>query len=185
MSVSENATRAEAALAARSLHAEGGDGANGVQEAFIDEHSIQSNDGRSRTHTMFYWWEATPERQTRFKKLAKWNDGVQDQERKERNWHQGKLNDARLFCEHLGLSDTETHKVVEMADTIDFSQFGSYTVEQVLVGCCSLVADENTDTFEDRIITTDEFKELMEVVHIGTTEHNRIRRAIRDRTPYF
>lgn len=185
MSVSDDTTRAEVALTKRNLHQAVGDGANGSQEAYIDQHSIQSNDGRSRTRTTFYWWEAPPGKREQYENLAEWNDGVQDKDRASHNWERGKLNDAELFCEHLDFTKQEAQKVTRMTKDIDFDAFGSFTVEQVLVGCCSLVADENTENFEDRIITRDEFKELMGVVGIGSTEHRRVRKGIRDRTDYF
>lgn len=187
-------------LSYRQVQREAGDGAGGHQEAYIDENSIQDNDGRSDTVTGFdssrpmdangrpvynptvrrngrtyQWWEY----------LNQLNDGVQDSNRASANWKAGKINDAELFCDHLGFNRDQTEDVVRMAEEMDFRRFGKFTTGQILVSCCSLVADADTEVFEDRIIVTDSFKELMEVTNLGSREHRKIRKGIRQRTEFF
>lgn len=191
--MSDDFSSARSRLSSRYILTEAGDGSNGTEEAYIDSNSIIQNDGRSKCVTGFdprdVSHKTTVVRQGETYRKWEWlnqlNDGVQENDRASANWHAGKINDAKLFCDHLNFSPELTEEVVEMAKTIDFSEFGQYTVCAVLVGCCSLVADSHTDTIEDRIIVRDEFKELMEVTGIGSREHNKIRQGIRERTEYF
>lgn len=169
------------------------DGGNGEQERYIDKTSPQENDGRSETVTGFDPRDA-PSGERVYREgqwMDKWewfnqlNDGVQDKERGKQNWRAGKRNDAKLIADHLSLAPSERDKLVRMAEEIDFNNFGSHTTEQVLVGCASLVSDENTTVYENRIILQDEFRELMEVLGMGSKEHRQIRQSIRDRTDFF
>lgn len=168
-------------------------GGNGDQERFIDQTSPQENDGRSETVTGFDPRDAPSgervyrqgEWMTKWEWLNQLNDGVQDKERGKQNWKAGKLNDAKLIADHLSLQPAETDKLLRMAEEIDFNNFGSHTTEQVLVACASLVSDENTTVYDNRIILRDEFKELMEAFDMGSKEHRQIRQSIRERTDFF
>lgn len=204
MGAEENATvsteAAVRALARRSIQREAGDGASGHQESYIDQHTPQENDGRSKTVTGFDSSNPVdasgrpvnnPQVRRNGRTYRKWdylnqlNDGVQDKDRAAANWEAGKINDAKLFAGHLEFNREQTELLIEMSTTINFDEFGQYDTSQVLVGCCSLVADRATDNFEDRIVVTDEFKELMEVANLGSREHRKIRQGIRDRTEFF
>lgn len=168
-------------------------GGNGEQERFIDKTSPRENDGRSETVTGFDPKDApSGERVYRGGEwMSKWewlnqlNDGVQDKERGKQNWRAGKINDAKLIANHLSLSPSERDKLLRMADEIDFNNFGSHTTEQVLMGCASLVSDENTTVYENRIILQDEFRELLDAFDMGSKEHRQIRQSIRERTDFF
>jgi hypothetical protein len=181
------------ALDEKSLQPQQHGGGNGDQERFIDKTSPQENDGRSETVTGFDPRDA-PSGERVFRQgewMDKWewlnqlNDGVQDKERGKQNWQAGKLNDAKLIADHLSLPPNEREKLLRMAVEIDFNNFGSYSSEQVLVACSSLVSDENTTVYENRIILRDEFRELMETFDMGSKDHQQIRQAIRERTNFY
>lgn len=184
---------AEYELTERNMRPQQDGGGNGEQERFIDRTTPQENDGRSETVTGFDPRDA-PNRERVYRQgqwMSKWewlnqlNDGVQDKERGKANWQAGKVNDAKLIADHLDLNRPERDKLLRMAQTINFNQFGSYRSEQVLLACASLVSDENTTIYENRIILRDEFRDLLEDFDMGSNDHQQIRQAIRDRTDYF
>lgn len=167
-------------------------GGNGAQERFIDQESPQENDGRSTTVTGFDPHDARSEKIYRQGEwIDKWewlnqlNDGVQDKNRSKHNWRAGKLNDAKLIANRLELTRPERDKLKRMADSIDFNQFGSYRSEQILLACASLISDENTTVYDNRIILQDEFREMLTSFDMGSSDHQQIRQAIRERTEYF
>jgi len=177
----------------KSLRPQQTGGGNGDQERFIDSTSPQENDGRSETVTGFDPRDAS-NRERVFRQgewMDKWewlnqlNDGVQDKNRGKRNWQAGKMNDAKLIADHLSLAPDEREKLLLMTEEIDFNSFGSYKSEQVLVACASLVSDENTTVYENRIILRDEFRDLLEAFDMGSQDHQQIRQAIRDRTDFY
>lgn len=172
-------------LISRSISTGRGDGANDWSGDRIDEEIPVANDGRSQTRTTFRYREAPEWKQAQYKRLAEWNDGVQDSDRPIHNWRVGKENDADLFTQHLELSMKESDEVKEIVNDMDFNQFGSYSTGQVTVAVCSMVSDKHTDEFDNRIILKDEFRELMEVNNMGSKEHRRIRQLIREKTGYF
>jgi hypothetical protein len=167
-------------------------GGNGAQERFIDQESPQENDGRSTTVTGFDPHDARSGKIYRQGEwIDKWewlnqlNDGVQDKNRSKHNWRAGKLNDAKLIANRLELTRPERDKLKRMADSIDFNQFGSYRSEQILLACASLISDENTTVYDNRIILQDEFREMLTSFDMGSSDHQQIRQAIRERTEYF
>lgn len=179
-------TSAVVDLQRRNIHRDAGDGTGEWSDIQYDDNSLYEDRSGSQARTTFFHWDPDFEGdRDKWRRLSQKNHSKGEDGQSKRKWHAGKRNDAKLFCDHLDLDRDQQDKVLEMTDDIDFNQFGTYTTEQVLVGICSLVVDETTTNFEDRIITRDEFKELMEVVGIGSKEHNRIRRGIRDRTSYF
>lgn len=174
------------ALLERSISSEKGDGSGSETAGLLDETNVRSHDERSLARTWISIEDVPPDRRDKWRRIInEWHDGQSDPDKGSANWRAGKLNDARLFASHLGLSEPERDKVVEMADEIDFTKFGSFKTEQVLVACCSLVRDENTEEYGNRIILQDEFRELMDVTGLGSSQHRKIRQAIRERTDYF
>lgn len=170
----------------RHVHNEKGDGAADEIHALMDENNIRQEDGRSLAQTWIRLDDVPPEKRNKWERIINnYHDGQTDPEKGKQNWAAAKVNDAKLFADHLDFKKHERDKLVQMAGHIDFTNFGSYSTEQVLVGCCSLIRDENTDQYENRIILQDEFKELMEVAGIGSKQHRKIRKAIRERTDYF
>ena len=180
-------TRAEENLTRRNIQRDAGDGNSEWSDVTFDEESLYEDREGSQARTTFFHWDPALDDKNRdkWKRLSQWNHSKGEDQQTTRKWHAAKVNDAKLFCDHLDFNEQQTDKVIEMAEEIDFDQFGNFSTEQVLVAACSLVADEHTTNFEDRIITRDEFKELMDVVEIGSKEHRTIRQAIRERTDYF
>jgi hypothetical protein len=163
-----------------------GDGAHDQTQALLDETNIRHEDGRSLAQTWISLNDVPAEKRDRWRRIINnYHDGQTDPEKGKQNWQAGKVNDAKLFAGHLSLSASETAKLVEMARHIDFTKFGSFSNDQVLVAAASLISDENTSKYENRIILTDEYKELMEVVDLGSTQRRTIRQAIRERTDFF
>jgi hypothetical protein len=183
---------ADIELARNNLRQQQSGGGNGSEERYIDSETPQENDGRSKTVTGFDPRDTTSQKVYRQGKwIDKWkwlnqlNDGVQDKNRGKQNWRAGKINDAELIANRLELTRPEKDKLKRMADEIDFNRFGSYKTEQVLLACASLVSDENTTIYENRIILQESFKEMIVSFEMGSKDHQQIRQAIRERTEYF
>ena len=179
-------------LQEKNLRPQQSGGGNGAEERFIDQETPQENDGRSQTVTGFDPHDARSDKVYRqgewidkWKWLNQLNDGVQDKDRSKHNWRAGKLNDAKLIADRLELTRPERDKLKRMADSVNFNRFGSYRSEQVLLACASLISDENTTVYDNRIILQDEFREMLTSFDMGSNDHQQIRQAIRDRTEYF
>lgn len=189
MSMADDQTYpARTQLAERSIQREAGDGNSKWADEDFDSNSLyEDNDGSDARTTFFHWDSDLPNGANRdkWKRLAQLNYGKRSKDSSHRVWKAGKRNDAKLFCDHLDFDQKKTDKVIEMAESIDFDHFGNYTVEQVLVAGCSLVNDRAADNFEDRIITRDEYKELMDITDMGTRDYRHIRNSIRQRTDHF
>lgn len=175
-------------LQRRKIQRESGDGNSDWADEEFDNNSLYHDREASKAHTTLFHWDTAlgiNADRDKWERLTKWNHGKGEDDQSSRKWQAGKVNDAELFCDHLDFSEEQTDRVVQMTKTIDFDQFGSYSTEQVQASLCSLVADEQTTNFEDRIITRTEFKELMDVVQLGSKEHRNVRNAVRERTDYF
>jgi len=175
---------AYAELAERNVQNGPGDGAASEIAEMIDETQPDAENGSSMMHTKFNHWEA-PSDEGKWRNLWKLADGQRNSDKSSKNWHAGKMNDAELFAGQLNFAEHERRKLKRMATTIDFTKFGSFSTEQVMVASASLIRDENTSKYENRIILQDEFKELMEVTGLGSKQLRKIRQAIRERTDFF
>jgi len=184
----EQVSRAVTRLDEKGIQRDAGSGSSEWADEDFDTESYYEDNGQSNAKTTFFHWDDSLPRgadREKWKRLSELNYGKRDDDNSHRAWKAGKVNDARLFCDHLDLDERKTELVIEMAEEIDFDKFGNYTTEQVIVAACSLVSDRDTTNFEDRIITRDEYKELMEVANMGSSEYRHIRQAIRERTEYF
>lgn len=159
---------------------------NNERGGFIDQETPQITDDRGGAATYFKWWEGNDD-SGKWRRLYRHNEGMghrnNEKSRSTQTQEARRVNDAKLFCEHLNFEDWKTEEVVEMAREIDF-KFGSFRYDQVLLACCSLVADKYTEKIDERIMLSDEFRELMDVVGIGTREHRKIRKRIHEKTEY-
>lgn len=172
-------------LTKRQVQSGPGDGTSSEVEEMIDRNEPNAENGSSMMHTKFHHWEAPSDKEGKWKNLWKLADGQRDSDKSSQNWQAGKVNDAKLFADQLHFTEAEEKKLVRMAKQIDFTKFGSFSTDQVLVAAASLIRDENTQFYENRIILQDEFKELMQVTDLGSKQHRKIRQAIRERTDFF
>lgn len=184
----EQSTVAQTNLRRRYIQRESGDGASEWSDEEFDTKSLYRDREGSHARTTFFHWDSSLPKSAdrdKWRRLAEWNHGKGEDDQTPRKWHAGKVNDAELFCDHLNFTQEMTEKVVEITKDMDFDQFGKFSTEQVMASLCSLVSDENTTDFEDRIVVKDEFKELMDVTGLGSKENRKIRQAIRERTDYY
>jgi hypothetical protein len=177
--------KAYAELAERNVQAQPGDGTSSEIAEMIDESQPDAENGSSMMHTKFNHWEAPSSQEGKWRNLWQLADGQRNSDKSSQNWAAGKQNDAKLFADQLNFAEHERTKLKKMAREVDFTKFGSFSTDQVLVASASLIRDENTTKYENRIILQDEFKELMEVTGVGSKQLRKMRQAIRERTNFF
>jgi len=102
------------------------------------------------------------------------------------------VNDAQTFATILELPEYQKQRIIEIAEEFDFeaNRFGGKPYEKILLAICSLVSDKELSdkpyaSLDKRIVLTDEFRELMDVNEMSSSEHNRIREMVREKTEYF
>lgn len=169
-----------------------GNGSRNSQEDWLDEHTTSAKNEWSTAATTFYISDAPPHRQQHFEALYRTHNGWGEQSRKDTIRRSHVVNDAETFVSILELPTYQRERVIEIAEDIDLSskRFGGKSYEKILLAVCSLVSDEALSdkcdpSIENRIVFTDEFKQLMEANGLGSREHNRIRQMIRERSNYF
>lgn len=145
-----------------------------------------ANDGRSQTHTTFYWngdddtpshlrdrdrhqLHRDPDDRRSWERLAEWNDGVGSSSRKQDNYDADVERWVQTFCNQLDLTDYQYERVrFIVVDDLDLSTFGWIPAEHVIIGTVSLVIDveQTVDpdewTPDDWIIYQDDFEDLMD-----------------------
>lgn len=174
-----------------------GTGSRSAEEDWLDVNTTASENEWSTAETTFYYWEAGAN-SSHFRDLYKAHHGKGEDDRRSTIRRSNIVNDAQTFVNVLEIPRPQSEYIVEIAETMDFSskRFGGKSYEKVLLAICSLISDKslsqrlergevNTDAVEQRIVLTDQFKELMEVNGLGSREHNRIRQMVREKTELF
>jgi hypothetical protein len=174
-----------------------GNGSRSAEEDWLDEHSTATENQWSTASTTFYYWEANGNSQ-RYKDLYDAHHGKGEDDRRSTIRRSHIVNDAETFSNILELPQPQAERVVEIAQTLNFSsnRFGGKPYEKILLGIISLVSDQalsrkldttnhNSDAANRRIVLDEQFRDLMEVNELGSKEHNRIRQMIREKTDLF
>lgn len=169
-----------------------GNGSRSTEEDWLDENTTASENQWSTAATTFYISDAPAYRQEHFESLYKANNGWGESDRRGTIRRSHIVNDAETFASILELPPYQRKRVTQIAQEIDLSsnRFGGKPYEKILLAICSLVSDEELSkrpnpSVDNRLICTDEFRDLMEVNKLGSREHNRIREMLREKTDYF
>lgn len=169
-----------------------GNGSRNSQEDWLDQHTTSAENQWSTAETTFYISDAPSHRQEHFKSLYRTHNGWGESDRKDTIRQSHIINDAETFCSILELPEHQRTDVLEIVREIDLAsqQYGGKPYEKILLAICSLVSDKalsdrEDPSIENRIVLTDEFRDLMEANNLGSREHSRIREMIRSKTLYF
>lgn len=169
-----------------------GNGSRSVEEDWLDENTTASENEWSTAATIFYPTDAPVHMQEHYEALKEKNNGWGESDRRGTIRRSHIVKDAETFASILELPPYQRRRVREIAQDIDLSskRFGGKPYEKILLAVCSLVADDELSnrpnpSIEDRIVLTQEFRDLMDVNRLGSREHNRIRQMLREKTDYF
>ena len=163
-----------------------GNGSRSGQEDWIDENTTAKKNRWSQSQTTFYPDDAPPQLQQRYKRLKEWHDDKWSSNRKHDIKQAMILADAETFCDVLDLNGYETDRVMHVVEESDISSnnFGGKPYEKILVAICTLVSDEQTDNFDERVIYHKNFQDLLAHVNMDRGEHKRLRQSVRERTAF-
>lgn len=173
-----------------------GNGSRSAEEDWLDEHTTAAENQWSTAETTFYYWEAGAGQSQHYKDLYDAHHGKGESDRDFTIRRSHIVNDAQTFVSILEMPDPERERVTQVAQDLDFSQFGGKPYEKILLAVCSLVSDEalsrnvnqnsiDSSLANQRLILTDEFRDLMDVNNLGSKEHSRIRQMLREKTELF
>ena len=175
-----------------------GNGSRSAEEDWLDENTTAAENQWSTAETTFYYWEASAAQQSKFQDLYKAHHGKGESDRDFTIRRSHIVNDAQTFVSILEMADPERDRVIQVAQELNFSsnRFGGKPYEKILLAVCSLVSDEalsrhvnqnsvDASLANQRLILTDEFRDLMDVNNLGSKEHSRIRQMLRDKTELF
>lgn len=175
-----------------------GNGSRSAEEDWLDENTTAAENQWSTAETTFYYWEASDALRSRFEELYKAHHGKGERDRRSTIRRSHIVNDAETFASILELPAPQQQRVVEVAQDLDFSstRFGGKPYEKILLAVCSLVSDEalsqrienrqgGSAMANQRVILSDDFRDLMEANDLGSREHSRIRQMLREKTEMF
>lgn len=169
---------------------EAGDGSR-EQIDDLYEGAAYRHDERAETETTF--WESdidklvvSDRRKQRLHRALRRQEGenpgetYQDgrRDRKAQNRHEWKRRQAGIYCSHVDATAHQKSRSIHLVmDVFDFTEFGSYTKEQCILGVINVVAREDGRFIEDE----EPFKRLMEAEDVTPRGLRNIRQMIRER----
>jgi len=175
-----------------------GNGSRSAEEDWLDENTTAKENQWSTAETTFYYWESGAGQSQHYKNLYDAHHGKGESDRDFTIRRSHIVNDAKTFVSILEMPDPEAEHVIALAQELDFSskKFGGKPYEKILLAVCSLVSDEalsrnvnqnsiDSSLANQRLILTDEFRDLMDVNNLGSKEHSRIRQMLREKTEKF
>lgn len=176
-----------------------GSGSRNATEDWLDDKTIYDNEWGSTANTTFRPFDedgngnSIPSyKQRHMKRLYERQNGKGDTSRKETIRQSYIENDLEIFMSVLEMSEYEKDDVRYIFEEIgvDSNTFGSWKYEKILLTICSLVADkylsnQKNASIESRLFMTDRYKELMNAVHMSSTDHRKLRVSIREKSDYF
>jgi len=175
-----------------------GNGSRARSDDWLDESSIFHNEWGSQAATTFDPADTdysgnklSNSRQQEFETLYSWHNGKGSPGRKGQIRWSHITNDANIFMSVLEMPEYQRKRVLHILEEIDISSnnFGR-AYEEIILGLCSLIADESlgkrpNPNIEDRLFLTDVFQELMETVDMSSRELRKVREQIRQEADYF
>lgn len=177
-----------------------GNGSSGTGDDWLDSESIFDNPWGSQAATTFKPTDTDGQenplpkkKKQKFERLYDLQNGKGERSRKDTIRASHIENDAETFMSVLEMPEPQRETVREILDNLDISSnnFGAgRRYEKIILTICSLVADEalsdqQNPSLDDRLFLTDEFRNLMDVNKMSSSEHRRIRVAVREKSDYF
>lgn len=172
-----------------SLDRSSGNGSSGTGDEWLDEKSIFDNQWGSQAVTTF-----NPEDSSnteRMQRLYELHNGKYHPERSHDLSESYVKNDMETFMSVLEMPSRQRETVREIITKLDISSNNfSRRYEKIILTVCSLVADEalsnqHDPSLDQRLFFSDEFRDLMDVTKMSSTEHRRIRVRVREESDYF
>ena len=163
-----------------------GNGSRKYTEDWLDENTTAKEDRFAKGRTTFRPDDAPSHLQRKYEWLRDRHNGKWAKDR-DRQLKKAMIRvDAEAFCDVLNLSSVESQEVQEIIEDSDMSSnnYGGKPYEKVVVAICSLVSDKYTDDFDNRIVNTERFGEILEHVDMSRGEHKRLRQAVRERSVF-
>jgi hypothetical protein len=182
-----------------------GSGSLSQQEAWVAETELDGmNDGRYDTRTMFYGWESDtkgpsqlhrdPSDRRSWSDLSKWNDGMWEPDREIQNFNADVRRWTQTFCNQLDIPSYQYQRVEYIVQDVDLSYLQKHclSAEHVILGAISLVVDAESDVsdqeswdFDDWIIYSDEFRDMMDNIEMEMDDLWTARKVIHSESKYF
>lgn len=165
-----------------------GSGARSSTEDFDASSRYESDNEFSKSRTTFEKSQANSN-EGKWERLRKMNRHEPRGEDKEFFRRAERLQDTKLFCDVLELPKELTKRVIDVVDEFDFDskKYGK-AYEKLILVIINLLHDKTLgegDSYKDRVIYDDTYKELMEVTGLDSTERQRIRNNIRKNSEHF
>jgi len=170
-----------------------GNGSSSGEDDTIETGNVYDINWGSQAATDFNPDEVrtSTKRRQKFKKLEDLNHGKGEKSRKETIRASHRTNDLETFMSVLELPSRQREIVREIVQDVgvDSNKWCGTPYEKIFLTICSLVADEalsqNDGQFNDRLLFSDEFRELMAVTEMSSKDHRQLRVKVRDRADHF
>jgi len=174
------------------FHRGSGNGSREGEDDWFDEVSIFDNEWGSQAATTFYPHEAPVDWQEKFEALYKIQNGKGEPNRKTTIRQSHIENDMEIFMDVLEMPTYQRRRVAHIVENLNLSSknFGGKRYEKIILTVCSLISDEALSKsldpeIEDRLFFTDAFRQLMEATDMTSSDHWRLRVAVREKSEYF
>jgi len=149
------------------------EGSGGKSNTDYDVDTPTEHDDRSKTKTKFNPSEAPPESREQYTRLAKLQDGYRSNDNG--GYHTDVLKDAQTWCNHVGATDHQTHRVLHICSEIPIDEYG-HDIESVVTAIISLVLNED-ERFVQR---EDDFQDLRDSLDVSSKQFRSARNNVRD-----
>lgn len=172
------------------LERSNGNGSRNAGDDWADEVSIFDNEWGSQAATTFNPSDTLPHKREKYRNLYKIQNGKGETTRKTTIRQSYIHNDADTFMCILEMPLYQRERVATIVDELDLSKFGGKRYEKIILTICSLVSDEAltqeiNPSIDDRLFQTDEFRELMEMNKMSSSEHRQLRVRVREESEHF
>jgi len=170
-----------------------GNGSSSGEDDTIETGNVYEMNWGSQAATDFNPEEVrgSPKQRAKFRKFEKLNHGKGEQSRDKTIRASHINNDLETFMSVLELPSRQRDTIREVVEEVgvDSNKFGGIPYEKIILTICSLVADEalsnNNGNFNERLLFSDEYRELMNVTGMSSKDHRSLRVKIRDKSSYF
>lgn len=170
-----------------------GNGSSSGEDDTIETGNVYEMNWGSQAATDFNPDEVrtSHKQRAKFRQLEKLNHGKGEQSRDKTIRASHINNDLETFMSVLELPSRQRDTIREVVEEVgvDSNKFGGIPYEKIILTICSLVADEalsnNNGNFNERLLFSDEYRELMNVTGMSSKDHRSLRVKIRDKSSHF
>lgn len=169
-----------------------GNGSRDARDDWADSVSIFDNEWGSQAATTFNPKEAPSHQVDKFESLYKIQNGKGERDRDQTITQSYIKNDAETFMNVLEMPKYQRERVIHILENFNLASknTGGKRYEKIILVICSLVSDEALSNsrdpdVNDRLFLTEEFKELMEIIGMGSKERRDLRVFVKKNSDYF